>query len=173
MATRAETCLRRRNSRLPGIMHERLEITAVRGANVLGHRGRRLCTERSFCADAGLRWQAWPLARPSWVLRRLVVQRCVQGGRQPGGDSCDGGAELGSARDVERDRDRGQPFPGIHRRIAGGAGEDASLTVAGALKTADRRPDIPGGLIVGGTPSATAHNGEGELIWTSCPVTGR
>jgi hypothetical protein len=74
----------------------------------------------------------------------------AQGGRQPLRDSRDSSAELGPTRDMETDRDRGQPLPGIHRRIAGGAGQDASLTVAGALETAHRRPDIPGDLIAGG-----------------------
>jgi hypothetical protein len=69
----------------------------------------------------------------------LVVRRCAQGGRQPLRNSRDGSAELGPALDMELDRDRGQPLPGIHRRIAGGANQDASLTVAGALETAHRR----------------------------------
>src|SRR5271169_5216988 len=86
----------------------------------------------------------------SWSYPRhtLVVRRCAQGGRQPLRDSRDGSAEFGAARDMEPDRDRGQPLPGIHRRIAGGADQDASLAVAGALETAHRRPDIPADLIV-------------------------
>jgi hypothetical protein len=42
------------------------------------------------------------------LLRRML---CAQGAGQPLGDSRDGGAELGAALDMERDRDRGQPFP--------------------------------------------------------------
>ena len=49
-----------------------------------------------------------------------------------------------------KDRLSGEPLAGIHRRIAGGADQDASLTVAGALEMAHRWPDMPGGLIVGG-----------------------
>jgi hypothetical protein len=51
---------------------------------------------------------------------------------------------------MERDRDRGQPFPGVHGRVASGAGQDAPLTAAGGLEMAHRRPDIPGDLITGG-----------------------
>jgi hypothetical protein len=78
-----------------------------------------------------------------------VARLCFQRGRQPLSDSRDGSAELGPARDMEPDRDRRQPLPGVHRRIAGGADQDASLRVAGALETAHRRPDIPGDLIIG------------------------
>ena len=49
---------------------------------------------------------------------------------------------------MEPDRDRGQPLSGVHRRIAGGAGQYASAVV-GAVEAAHRRPDIPGDLIAG------------------------
>src|SRR5579864_6235336 len=50
---------------------------------------------------------------------------------------------------MERDRDRGQPFSGVHRWIAGGAGQHASGAVVAAAEAAHRRPDIPGDLIAG------------------------
>src|SRR3984957_1788004 len=79
-----------------------------------------------------------------------VAARCdVQGRRQPFPDRRDSGAELGSAGDPERDRDRGQPLPGIHGRIAGGAGQDASRTVVDGAEMTHRRPDMPGGLSAG------------------------
>src|SRR5579859_433716 len=79
------------------------------------------------------------------LLRRMLG---AQGAGEPLGDSRDGGAELGAALDMERDRDRGQPFPGVHGRVAGGAGQDASVT-AGGFEASHRRADIPGDRIAG------------------------
>jgi hypothetical protein len=44
---------------------------------------------------------------------------------------------------------RGQPIPGIHRRIAGCAAQDASLTVIDGIEAAHRWPGMPGGVLIG------------------------
>jgi len=72
-----------------------------------------------------------------------------QGAGKPFGDVRDGTAELGAAIDMERDRYRGQPFPGIHCRVAGGAGQDAPLTAVDGFQTAHWRPDIRGDRVAG------------------------
>src|ERR1039457_3673425 len=111
----------------------------------------------------------------SWSYPRhtLVVRRCAQGGRQPLRDSRDGSAEFGAALDMEPDRDRGQPLPGIHRRIAGGAGQHTSGAVAGAVEAAHRRSDVPGDLIAGsieGDPGLELPSSPEVLLQQVCVV---
>ena len=51
------------------------------------------------------------------ALGALVAWGCAEGSCQPFRESCDGRAKLGAAVHMEPDRDRGQPLPGIYRRI--------------------------------------------------------
>jgi hypothetical protein len=61
------------------------------------------------------------LASTTSTRRSSSRQSNAECGRQPGREGGDGRTKFGAAFHVERDGNRGQPFSGIHDRIAGGA----------------------------------------------------